>query len=148
MRLLYQEYRKEKNIYSMINVVTVNEDNPRRCFDKWYCENLFQTGPQLSDMDKTELQCQDRVWELYQQICNAGLKHSGRSTKEKQTNKIAQDVPISLDDINMLLHKRFLSIDEYVEMYLSEVKIDLESEKVFPFNMPLSRMLEFKDLGV
>jgi hypothetical protein len=29
----------------MINIVTVNEDNPKRFFDRWYCENLFQTGP-------------------------------------------------------------------------------------------------------
>lgn len=41
MKNLYTEYRKEKNIYSMINIVTVNEDNPIRCFDRWYCENLF-----------------------------------------------------------------------------------------------------------
>ncbi|CAD8114083.1 unnamed protein product [Paramecium sonneborni] len=147
MRNLYAEYRKEKNIYSMINIVTVNEDNPTRCFDRWYCENLFQTGPQLSDMDKTEAQCQERVWELYQQVCNAGIKHSARTQKDKQQNKIANDVPITLDDINMLLHKRFMSIEEYNELYLGDIKIELEQEKVYPQTLPLTRALEYKDLG-
>lgn len=55
IKYLYSEYKREKHIYTMINIVTVNEDNPNRFYDKWYCENLFQTGPQLTDMDKTEL---------------------------------------------------------------------------------------------
>ena len=41
-------------------------------------------------------------------------------------------MPVSIDDINMLLHKRFMSIDEYMELYIGEIKIDLEDEKVYP----------------
>lgn len=32
----------------------------------------------------------------------------------------------------MLLHKRFMSIEEYKEMYLGDIMIELESEKLFP----------------
>lgn len=39
-----------------------------------------------------------------------------------------------------------MSLDEYVDMYLSEIKIDLDSEKMFPIALPLSRALEYKDM--
>lgn len=40
----------------------------------------------------------------------------------------ANDVPITLDDINLLLHKRFMSIEEYLQIYLDNPQIELDSE--------------------
>jgi len=41
-------------------------------------------------------------------------------------------VPVTLDDINLLLHKRFMSIEEYMAMYIDNVQIELDCEELFP----------------
>jgi len=38
---LYREFKKEKTIYSIINIIAFNEENPHPMFDKWYSESVF-----------------------------------------------------------------------------------------------------------
>lgn len=40
-----------------------------------------------------------------------------------------------------------MSIQEYVEMYIDDVQIELDGEQLFPQTPSLTRCLEFRDNG-
>ena len=45
---MYKEFHKEKSMYQNINIIAFNEENSTKCFEKWYCDNIYQAGPTLS----------------------------------------------------------------------------------------------------
>lgn len=70
---LHKEFHKEKSIYQNINIIAFTEENSSRFYNKWYCDNIYQAGPTLSqEIDKTDKQIQERSWDIYNQICQAG----------------------------------------------------------------------------
>jgi hypothetical protein len=46
----------------------------------------------------------------------------------------------------MLISKRFMSIDEYHDIYLTEVEMVIDAEEVFPLRPPLLKNLEFLEI--
>ncbi len=145
LRYLHEDFNKEKSRYTGINIVTFNEENPERCYGSWLSENVFQTGPPIVDIDKTEQQMIDRTSQIYTLFCNAGSKTL--KIKDKGGIKLGADVPLTNEDLYMLLQKRFIGINEYAEIYLGDLEIDIDSEHVFPFTPSLLNYLEFADLG-
>lgn len=145
VRSLHEEFNKEKSRYTWVNIVIFNEENPERCFGTWYSENVFQTGAPIVDIDKTEQQMIERTWQIYNMFCNAGLK--ALKMKDRGNMKLGADVPLTNEDLYMLIQKRFLGINEYAEIYLGDLEIDLDSEHVFPYTPSLLNYLEFFDLG-
>lgn len=145
LRYLHEEFNKVKSRYSGINVVTFNEENPERCYGNWLSESVFQTGPPIVDIDKTEQQMIERTWQIYNIFCNAGNKTLGKM--KGSVVKLGADVPLTNEDLYMLMQKRFIGINEYAEIYLGDLEIDIDSEHVFPFSPSLLNYLEFYDLG-
>jgi len=145
LRYLHEDFNKEKSRFSGINVVTFNEENPERSFGAWYSENVFQTGPPIVDIDKTEQQMIERSWQIYNLFCSAGMK--ALKMKDRAGIKLGADVPLTNEDLYMLMQKRFIEINEYAEIYLGDLEIDIDSEHVFPYTPSLLNYLEFYDLG-
>ena len=145
LRYLHEEFNKEKSIYSGINIITFNEENPERSYGAWLSENVFQTGPPIVDIDKTEQQMVERTWQIYSLFCTAGLKTL--KMKDKGVIKLGADVPLTNEDLYMLMQKRFIGINEYADIYLGDLEIDIDSEHVYPFTPSLLNYLEFFDLG-
>ena len=50
--------------------------------------------------------------------------------------------------MSMLFSNRFMSIDDYAELYLEDLEIKLDSEVEFPYKPSLTRNLEYSDLGM
>jgi hypothetical protein len=77
LSIQYKEFTKEKSYYSKFNVIVFNEENPIRMFDKWYADNVYQPGPTISpDIDKSDQQIQEKTWDIYNNICEAGKRHA------------------------------------------------------------------------
>lgn len=146
LRYLHEEFNQEKSRFLGINVITFNEENPERCYGAWVSENIFQTGPPIVDIDKTEQQIIERTWQIYNLFCTAGTKTLGKN-KDKGFIKLGADVPLTNEDLYMLMQKRFIGINEYAEIYLGDLEIDIDSDHVFPFTPSLLNYLEFFDLG-
>lgn len=147
LRYLHEEFNQEKSRYLGINIITFNEENPERCFGVWVPENVFQTGPPIVDIDKTEQQMIDRTWQIYNFFCAAGAKTLGKNKDKGGVIKLAADVPLTNEDLYMMMQKRFLGINEYAEIYLGDLEIDIDSEHVFPYTPSILNYLEFYDLG-
>ena len=145
LRYLHEEFNRDKSRYSGINVLTFNEENPEHCFNSWYSEDVFQSGPPIVDIDKTEQQMIERTWQIYNLFCSAGQK--ALKIKDKDAVKLGADVPLTNEDLYMLMQKRFIGINEYAEIYLGDLEIDIDSEHVFPYTPSLLNYLEFFDLG-
>lgn len=55
LRELHKDYHKEKSIYQNITIIAFTEENSNRFYNKWYCDNIYQAGPTLSqEIDKSE----------------------------------------------------------------------------------------------
>ena len=67
--------------------------------------------------------------------------------KDRAGIKLGADVPLTNEDLYMLMQKRFIEINEYAEIYLGDLEIDIDSEHVFPYTPSLLNYLEFYDLG-
>ncbi|KAL4480155.1 hypothetical protein ABPG74_020671 [Tetrahymena malaccensis] len=143
---LHSDYHKEKSIYQNINIIAFTEENSNRFYNKWYCDNIYQAGPTLSqDIDKSEKQVQDRSWEIFNQVCQAGSKYSQKGSKKQQ--KLATEINISTDDMSVLMSKFFTHIDDYYNLYLSDIEIQLDTELQYPYQPSLISILEFSTLG-
>ena len=53
MKLVFEKHLKSPTLHHNLNILYQSFENPNRCFKTWICENIFQTGPMLSDSDKT-----------------------------------------------------------------------------------------------
>lgn len=60
---------------------------------------------------------------------------------------MANEFNFSNDDWSMLMMKYYMSIEDYYEMYLDDVVIQLDSEMVYPFTPSLINNLEYSERG-
>jgi hypothetical protein len=135
-------YTKNPSVYNDLNILYNSDENPDRFFKNWFCENIFQTGPNLGETDKLDQQISDRCFEIYSSIGEGGKK------KQKDNSvKLANECPLNLDDMMMLISKRFMSIVEYHNLYLTELEVTNDAEEVFPIRPPLLKSLEFMEIG-
>ena len=88
----------------------------------------------------------DRAYQIYLLFCAAGEKTIKKGVR-KEDNKLGADIPLTNEDLYILIQKRFLGINEYEEMYLQDVEVDLDGDRVFPMTPGLLNYLEFSDLG-
>ena len=49
--------------------------------------------------------------------------------------------------MSMLFMKKFMSIEDYYNMYLQDIEIHIDSEVQYPFTPSLIRNLEYLDKG-
>ena len=47
----------------------------------------------------------------------------------------------------MVLHERLMSLQEYYEMYLGDLNMNLDSENLFPLGISVTGCLEYLDKG-
>lgn len=79
----------------------------------------MQAGPILVDTDKTEEQIQDRCYEIYELFMDGARKHL-----ESPAHKIGTMISLSSDDMSLLMNNQFMSLTEFIEIYLQDVEID------------------------
>ena len=144
IRYLVNESKKEKTIYIGINILALNEENPKRFYETWLYEGPFPFAP-VMELDKSDQQIRDRLWAIYQLFCNAGNKTKG--VRDARNLKLVNEVALSNEDVFMLLQKNFMSIVDYSNLYLKDLEIDLDNEHVYPYPISLTSVLEFSDIG-
>ncbi len=71
---LYQETKGEKPFYSLVNILGFNEQTPQRYYRSWKKESSILTGTVPGESDKTETQLSERVAQIFQSFCQAGIK--------------------------------------------------------------------------
>ena len=59
------------------------------------------------------------------------------------STKIANECPINVDDMSMMVHGSLMSIDEFAELYLGEFEINADSEEQFPMRPSVLQYMEF-----
>ena len=108
MKGLWQLYQRNPALHNELNVLYTSYENPDRFFKSWLCENIFQSGPNLGETDKLDQQISDRCFEVYIAIGEGGKK------KQKDSSvKVANECPLNIDDMMMLVNHRFMTISEY-----------------------------------
>lgn len=123
MDSLAKQYHRNPALYNELNVLYMSEENPDRFFKNWFCENIFQTGPNLGETDKLDQQISDRCFEIYSTIGDGGKK------KQKDSGvKVANECPLNVDDMMMLVSHRFMTIEEYESLYLTEIEVTNDAE--------------------
>lgn len=123
MRVLWQVHQRNTSLHNDLNVLYTSEENPDRFFKGWFCENIFQSGPNLGETDKLDQQISDRCFEVYSAIGEGGKK------KQKDSSvKVANECPLNVDDMMMLVNHRFMTISEYQQMYLTELEVTNDAE--------------------
>jgi len=113
---LYLKYSGKANCYAQVTVLLFNEENPSRMFDKWYNDTIVQAGPTITlDNEKLEKQVTDRVFEIYQNICQAGANYSKKLTRDqdKQGKKFTTEISVSLDDMCIMFHSCLITLQDY-----------------------------------
>ncbi len=89
----------------------------------------------------------DRAYQIYLLFCAAGEKTLKKGGGKKENFQLGADIPLTNEDLYILVQKRFMGINEYEEMYLQDLEVDLDGDRVFPMTPSLVNYLEFSDLG-
>lgn len=141
LRQLHQETKGEKPYYSLINILGFNEQTPQRYYRSWKKESSILTGTVPGESDKTETQLSERVAQIFQSFCQAGIKSLTEEVR------LQNEIIITNDDLAMMTARQFTSIEEYHQIYLDDLEIDLDQEHLYPFQPSITRVLEFSDSG-
>jgi hypothetical protein len=47
MKVIHHLNAKQPTLHNNLNILYNSDENPDKFFDSWFCENVFQTGPNL-----------------------------------------------------------------------------------------------------
>ena len=59
------------------------------------------------------------------------------------SHKIGNMILLNNDDMSILISKQFMSLEEYIEIYVGEIDITKEADLNYPLPPNMFKMLEF-----
>ena len=140
-------YQKRTKMVENAHIITFNEECPSSSFPVFYKyegEVYDKESQSYKDLSSSE-----KAWILYDNyFCNLGknLKSIIRSEADfktnnsqvvKEENNFVKFLPSS-NEIECFEGKDFMDIDTFSEMYLDELKIDFDSDVVYPYYWPIN----------
>ena len=144
---LIKIYRKKTKMVENVHVVTFNEECPMSNFPVFYKyegEVYDKESQSYKDLSSPE-----KAWILYDNyFCNLGrnLKNIIRSEADfksnnsqvvKEENNFVKYLPTS-NEIECFEGEDFMNIDTFANMYLDEVKIEFDSDVIYPYYWPIN----------
>ena len=144
---LIKIYKKKTKMVENVHVIHFNEECPCSNFPVFYKyegEVYDKESQSYKDLSSPE-----KAWILYDNyFCNMGrnLKNIIRSEADfksnnsevvKEENNFLKYLPTS-NEIECFEGQDFMSIDTFADMYLDEVKIEFDSDVVYPYYWPIS----------
>lgn len=150
VQYLHAEFTSGAGKYTQINILAFNEENSYRVFEFWGSEKVFATGPIYLEVDKQPEQVMEKAWEVYKSFQTVGdAIRSKQKAEYEWTNatlrQASEELPISPENIFMLMNKMFTSIEEYYEIYFQDEEIVLDDEISFPLPCYFSQYLEYSE---
>lgn len=150
LKYLYDESKKKDTIYASVVVLAFNEENPSRWFHHWGSGDVLWTGQHREDTDKNESEMHEIVWKAYDSFYQASLYLAQKLEKEKKITKnlwkdMADKINPGNEELYIMSSHHLMSIQEYYELYLDDLEIELDSEMHFPQNPTMIDILEYND---
>ena len=144
---LIKVYKNKTKMVEDVHIITFNEECPCSNFPVFYKyegEVYDKESQSYKDLSSPE-----KAWILYDNyFCNMGrnLKNIIRSEADfksnnsevvKEENNFLKYLPTS-NEIECFEGPDFMNIDIFADMYLNEVKIEFDSDVVYPYYWPIS----------
>ena len=130
-----------------VHIITFNEECPTSNFPVFYKyegEVYDKESQSYKDLSSPE-----KAWILYDNyFCNLGIKlkniirseadfKSNNSEVVKEENNFVKYLPTS-NEIECFEGEDFMSIDAFYNMYLDEVKVEFDSDVIYPYYWPIN----------
>jgi len=140
-------YKNQTKMVEDIHIITFNEECPQPNFPVFYKyegEVYDKESQSYKDLSSPE-----KAWILYDNyFCNLGrnLKNIIRSEADfksnnsqvvKEENNFVKYLPTS-NEIECFEGEDFMNIDTFANMYLDEVKIEFDSDVIYPYYWPIN----------
>ena len=144
---LIKIYKKKTKMVENVHIITFNEECPCSTFPVFYKyegEVYDKESQSYKDLSSPE-----KAWILYDNFfCNLGrnLKNIIRSEADfksnnsevvKEENNFVKYLPTS-NEIECFEGPDFMSIDTFTNMYLDEIKIEFDSDVIYPYYWPIN----------
>ena len=144
---LVRIYQKRTKMVENAHIITFNEECPTSSFPVFYKyegEVYDKESQSYKDLSSSE-----KAWILYDNyFCNLGKKLKGTIRSEadfktnnevvvKEENNYVKYLPTS-NEIECFEGKDFMDIDTFKEMYLDELKIEFDSDIIYPYYWPIN----------
>ena len=144
---LIKIYQKRTKMVENVHIITFNEECPTSNFPVFYKyegEVYDKESQSYKDLSSPE-----KAWILYDNyFCNLGrnLKNIIRSEADfksnnsqvvKEENNFVKYLPTS-NEIECFEGEDFMNIDTFANMYLDEVKIEFDSDVIYPYYWPIN----------
>ena len=144
---LIKVYKNKTKMVEDVHIITFNEECPCSNFPVFYKyegEVYDKESQSYKDLSSPE-----KAWILYDNyFCNMGrnLKNIIRSEADfksnnsevvKEENNFLKYLPTS-NEIECFEGPDFMNIDIFADMYLNEVKIEFDSDVVYPYYWPIN----------
>jgi hypothetical protein len=133
-----ENLNKRPTLVNIIRIVHQSYENLQPFFKGVDCDNIPQSGPILTDTEKTEEQIQDRSFEIYDLFIEGAKKRS-----ENPSHKIGNMILLSNDDMSILISSKFMSLPEYIQLYTGEMNVDREQEFSYPLPPSFFHAMEY-----
>ena len=144
---LIKIYKKRTKMVENVHIITFNEECPTSNFPVFYKyegEVYDKESQSYKDLSSPE-----KAWILYDNyFCNLGrnLKNIIRSEADfksnnsqvvKEENNFVKYLPTS-NEIECFEGEDFMNIDTFANMYLDEVKVEFDSDVIYPYYWPIN----------
>ena len=144
---LIKIYKKRTKMVENVHVITFNEECPTQNFPVFYKyegEVYDKESQSYKDLSSPE-----KAWILYDNyFCNLGrnLKNIIRSEADfksnnsevvKEENNFVKYLPTS-NEIECFEGEDFMNIDTFADMYLDEIKVEFDSDVIYPYYWPIN----------
>jgi len=144
---LHSAVRSGKSLHSSVNIITYIEECPNSVFPIWYKYEMTSYGKEsqlYKDKPATE-----KAWVMYNNLfCNMGAALKAFIITEddflfkealirREENAYAKYFP-SAEEIKEFSGSDFVSLENFVKMYIDMVDVELDEDLVWPYNWPIN----------
>jgi hypothetical protein len=144
---LHLDIKSGKSNHSAVNIITYVEECPNSLFPVWYKYEMTTYGREsqlYKDKSVTE-----KAWVMYNNLfCNMGtaLKTFIQTEEDfvlrevqirREENAYAKYFP-SADEIREFTGNDFVSLENFVKMYIDMIDVELDEDLIWPYNWPLN----------
>ena len=144
---LIKIYKKRTKMVENVHIITFNEECPTSNFPVFYkyegevYDKESQSYKDLSSPEKAWILYDNYFFNLVRNLKNiirseADFK-SNNSQVVKEENNFVKYLPTS-NEIECFEGEDFMNIDTFANMYLDEVKIEFDSDVIYPYYWPIN----------
>lgn len=143
--------KQSGELVQKVVILALNEEFPFRVFPFWGFDESSSLGATRFDVEKSENDTENSVWEVYEKFLLAGYsisdklkaqgKFSGGLVKEAMNY-----VQLNQEETGLLANDHFPEIEEYLAIFKSQVDSKLDSQTVWPAEWYVSQLLEYQKL--